>query len=231
MIFFLYLCKIHKTLTMKRILFLILALFASFYFTAAAQESEYTITKGGDKPVKVHWTVKKLSDGNTQLNIIFGCRKSIQVLDRNYRTLSWYLCDSDLDIDAKVVLKDGFYHITGKIKGKNIDRKEKSSGLPWYQNIGLSGGYVLKGANASVTYESVRPSNMEIYPMKSTFVEETTLNGLKVWDMKTSPNGVLSKLWSCHYYICTSTNGNRFIGYRGVEGAPGTEETVWTLTK
>lgn len=215
---------------MKRILIIILTL-VTISFSLAAEESEYIITKGKDKPVKVHWTVTHLNDGNFRLDILFGCRKSIQILDKEYRTLSWYLCDKDLDVDAKVVLKDGVYHITGKIKGKAVDRKEKSSGLPWYQNIGLSGGYVLKGANASVIYESVRPNNMEIYPMKSTFVEETTLNGLKVWDMKTTPNGVLSKLWSCHYYICTSTKGNRFIGYRGVEGAPGTAETVWTLTK
>lgn len=74
-----------------------------------------------------------------------------------------------------------------------------------------------------------RPDNIKLYTMVAETQGTERLEGVNLYKITVSPTGFLSAFWSCSYYFVPTTL--KFIGYKGVNGKPGTPETIIRIMK
>ncbi len=125
-------------------------------------------------------------------------------------------------------LKNGKYSISGKFNGKPISKTVKSKGKPWYQNIAYNAGLTLKNGK-SLEYECFRPDNIKLYTMSAVKKGIERFDGGHTVKIEVSLTGFMSAFWSCDYYFDTATL--MFVGYKGVNGGPGTPETKISISR
>ena len=190
---------------MKHIIVIALTLFLAVF--VMAQERNYISTCGKTK-TSVKWS-EEHKDGKIYLNTIQGNERHEYILDNGYKTESWKIINPVSNTSLTVSLKNGKYSISGKFNGKPISKTVKSKGKPWYQNIAYNAGLTLKNGK-SLEYECFRPDNIKLY-------------------IEVSLTGFMSAFWSCDYYFDTATL--MFVGYKGVNGGPGTPETKISISR
>ena len=138
-------------------------------------------------------------------------------------TLSWQLTDSIKHTNLTIVLYNNNYYFKGTLNNQPYNKTVKSKGYPWYQNIAYSAGQTIN--KNSIKYECFRPDNLELYVMQAERKATTVLfNNQKTYEIKVRLTGILSHFWSCLYYF--NAANHQFIGYKGVNGGPGTPETI-----
>ena len=192
-----------------------------------AQNCEYSLVRGNEKGT-VQWK-ESHNGGITTLEIIQSSQHTVQTIGADLKNTSWKVQNASLGADYTVTRSGDTYTVKGTLKGKPISRTMKSKGYPWYQCIAYCSGLLLKNGTTSVIYESIRPSNADIYTMKITLEGDAKVGDIPVKEVKCSAAGGLAgALWSCRYWF---DGKGRFIRYRGVEGGPGTPATEWTLKK
>ena len=208
---------------MKHIIVIALTLFLTVF--VMAQERNYISTCGKTK------TSVKLSeehkDGKIYLNTVQGNEKHEYILDNGYKTESWKIINPVSNTSLTVSLKNGKYSISGKFNGKIISKTVKSKGKPWYQNIAYNAGLTLKNGK-SLEYECFRPDNIKLYTMSAVKKGIEKFDGRNTVKIEVSLTGFMSAFWSCDYYFDTTTL--MFVGYKGVNGGPGTPETKISIS-
>lgn len=65
--------------------------------------------------------------------------------------------------------------------------------------------------------------------MQADAKEIIVCNGIREQRINIHLTGIISKFFGCDYYINFSSG--QFIQYKGVQGAPGTPETIITIKK
>lgn len=203
---------------MKHLFITLLSLFLTI--TALAQERIYISTCGKTRTA-IKWSEEN-KDGKIYLHTVQGVEVHEYVLDNSYKTESWKIVDTSSNTNLTISLKNGIYSISGIFKGKPISKTVKSKGKPWYQNIAYNAGLTLKNGK-SVEYECFRPDNMKLYTMSATKKSVEKFDGKNAVRIEVGLTGIMSAFWSCDYYFDTVTLS--FVGYKGVNGAPGTPET------
>ena len=202
---------------MKHLFITLLSLFLTI--TALAQERIYISTCGKTRTA-IKWSEEN-KDGKIYLHTVQGVEVHEYVLDNSYKTESWKIVDTSSNTNLTISLKNGIYSISGIFKGKPISKTVKSKGKPWYQNIAYNAGLTLKNGK-SVEYECFRPDNMKLYTMSATKKGVEKFDGKNAVRIEVGLTGIMSAFWSCDYYFDTITLS--FVGYKGVNGAPGTPE-------
>lgn len=193
---------------------------------AYSQTTEYKYSCGEDKAI-IYWNERR--DGNLiYLQTTQGSEINKYVLALDYHTISWEYSNQDKNTNIKVVLKNGIYKIDGVLKSKSYSKTYKSNGVPWFQNIGFNIGHTIKKKTA-FRFECIRPDNLKLYEMLADGKEVVVHNGIREQRINVHLTGVLSKFFGCDYYINLSSN--QFIQYKGVQGVPGTPETIITIKK
>lgn len=206
---------------MKRmILSLLLATFT--VFGSGAQEQRHFVLTQGNNKINVDWTIDKSGD-LLKYSITTGSRTEYFTMKKNFETVEYRVVDKTTDTDAKVVRDGNVYTFSGKNKGKSINRKEKSDGLPWFQNVEFNGSTVADGKKP-VKYECIRYTEMDKHTMQVTNKGEKEVEGYRTIHVRASLAGALAGIWGCDYYYDVHTG--QFVVYKGVEGGPGTLETV-----
>ncbi|GAA6257255.1 hypothetical protein F070042J6_31070 [Bacteroides sp. f07] len=203
---------------MKHLFITLLSLFLTI--TALAQERIYISTCGKTRTA-IKWSEEN-KDGKIYLHTVQGVEVHEYVLDNSYKTESWKIVDTSSNTNLTISLKNGIYSISGIFKGKPISKTVKSKGKPWYQNIAYNAGLTLKNGK-SVEYECFRPDNMKLYIMSATKKGIEKFDGKNAVRIEVGLTGIMSAFWSCDYYFDTVTLS--FVGYKGVNGGPGTPET------
>lgn len=203
---------------MKHLFITLLSLFLTI--TALAQERNYISTCGKTRTA-IKWSEEN-KDGKIYLHTVQGVEVHEYVLDNSYKTESWKIVDTSSNTNLTISLKNGIYSISGIFKGNQISKTVKSKGKPWYQNIAYNAGLTLKNGK-SVEYECFRPDNMKLYTMSATKKGVEKFDGKSAVRIEVGLTGIMSAFWSCDYYFDTVTLS--FVGYKGVNGAPGTPET------
>lgn len=193
--------------------------------SANAQTYDYVLTKGKEVS-SVKWVETPAGNGKA-IDIQIGDKKYNQDVDAAKKTTRWHYIYEKDKTDYEVVFSNGIYTIKGTIKGKEVNRQEKSKGYSWYQNISYKGGLALLHKDESLTYECFRPDNSSLTVMTVTNVGQEVIKGKIANHLKVTPAGMMSKLWSCHEF-CDPETGI-LVCYRAVEGVPGTPETVWMI--
>lgn len=209
---------------MKHIIVIALTLFLAVF--VMAQERNYISTCGKTKTF-VKWS-EEHKDGKIYLNTVQGNEKHEYILDNGYKTESWKIINPVSNTSLAVSLKNGKYSISGKFNGKPISKTVKSKGKPWYQNIAYNAGLTLKNGK-SLEYECFRPDNIKLYTMSAVKKGIEKFDGRNTVKIEVSLTGFMSAFWSCDYYFDTATL--MFVGYKGVNGGPGTPETKISISR
>ena len=209
---------------MKHIIVIALTLFLAVF--VMAQERNYISTCGKTK-TSVKWS-EEHKDGKIYLNTIQGNERHEYILDNGYKTESWKIINPVSNTSLTVSLKNGKYSISGKFNGKPISKTVKSKGKPWYQNIAYNAGLTLKNGK-SLEYECFRPDNIKLYIMSAVKKGIEKFDGRNTVKIEVSLTGFMSAFWSCDYYFDTTTL--MFVGYKGVNGGPGTPETKISISR
>lgn len=209
---------------MKHIIVIALTLFLIVF--VMAQERNYISTCGKTK-TSVKWSEER-KDGKIYLNTVQGNEKHEYILDNGYKTESWKIINPVSNTSLTVSLKNGKYSISGKFNGKPISKTVKSKGKPWYQNIAYNAGLTLKNGK-SLEYECFRPDNIKLYTMSAVKKGIERFDGGHTVKIEVSLTGFMSAFWSCDYYFDTTTL--MFVGYKGVNGGPGTPETKISISR
>lgn len=203
---------------MKHIItMLCLLLVAAF---GIAQERKF-ISTCGKTQTAIKWS-EEHKNGKIQLNTVLGSERHEYLIGSGYKTESWEIVNPSTNTDLTVSLNRGIYTLSGRFKGKPISKKVKSKGKPWYQNIAYNAGLTLKNRK-SVEYECFRPDNMKLYTMSAAKKEIERFNGKNALRIEVALTSFMSVFWSCDYYFDPHTL--LFVGYKGVNGGPGTPET------
>ena len=209
---------------MKHIIVIALTLFLAVF--VMAQERNYISTCGKTK-TSVKWS-EEHKDGKIYLNTIQGNERHEYILGNGYKTESWKIINPVSNTSLTVSLKNGKYSISGKFNGKPISKTVKSKGKPWYQNIAYNAGLTLKNGK-SLEYECFRPDNIKLYTMSAVKKGIERFDGGHTVKIEVSLTGFMSAFWSCDYYFDTATL--MFVGYKGVNGGPGTPETKISISR
>ena len=209
---------------MKHIIVIALTLFLAVF--VMAQERNYISTCGKTK-TSVKWS-EEHKDGKIYLNTIQGNERHEYILDNGYKTESWKIINPVSNTSLTVSLKNGKYSISGKFNGKPISKTVKSKGKPWYQNIAYNAGIKMKNGK-SLEYECFRPDNIKLYTMSAVKKGIERFDGGHTVKIEVSLTGFMSAFWSCDYYFDTATL--MFVGYKGVNGGPGTPETKISISR
>ncbi len=209
---------------MKHIITIVLTLFLAAF--AMAQERNY-ISICGKTKTSIKWTEER-KNGKIYLYTVQGKERHEYIFGSGYKTESWKIVNTSSNTDLSISLNNGIYSISGKFNGKRISKTVKSKGKPWYQNIAYNAGLTLKNVE-SVEYECFRPDNMKLYTMSAAKKGTERLDGKNAVRIEVSLTGFMSAFWSCDYYFDTSSL--MFVGYKGVNGGPGTPETKISVAR
>ena len=211
---------------MKRNLILAFLVFLTFTSTLPAQKREY-IYSCGKKTGSVVTVTKPGADGNLDLHIDINGIISEVRCDRNFRCISCHMTDSKGGKEITYVLKDGEYHITGKIGKKVIDKTVASKGKPWFQNLSVSAGFICPKGK-SVQFETFRPFETDLAVMEAKITGEQKVGDRDALNVRVTPTGAAAKFWHGDYYV--DSNDSSLLKYSSVEGVPSvTPLTTWTL--
>lgn len=202
---------------------LCLLLFAAF---GMAQERKF-ISTCGKTQTAIKWS-EEHKNGKIQLNTVQGSERHEYLIGNGYKTESWRIVNPSTNTYLTVSLNRGTYTLSGRFKGKPISKTVKSKGKPWYQNIAYNAGLTLKNGKA-VEYECFRPDNMKLYTMSATKKRIVKFDGKNALKIEVALTGFMSVFWSCDYYFDPHTL--LFVGYKGVNGGPGTPETKISVSR
>lgn len=210
---------------MKKIhLFTIVLLF--FTLPILAQKTNY-ISECSGQQATIVWQENR-TNGKIHLDVTQGDERHEYVMNKSFQTEKWKVVNLPSQTDLTIELHNGTYSIAGKLKGKSIAKTVKSKGYVWYQNIAYNAGISLKDKRA-VRYECFRPDNIKLYTMVVETQGTEKFEGMNANKITVSLTGFLSVFWSCSYYFDPETL--KFIGYKGVNGKPGTPETIIKIMK
>ena len=112
----------------------------------------------------IKWTEER-KNGKIYLHTVQGGEKHEYILGSGYKTESWKIVNTSSNTNLSISLNNGIYSISGKFNGKQISKKVKSKGKPWYQNIAYNAGLTLKNGR-SVEYEGSRPATWSPIPCR-----------------------------------------------------------------
>jgi len=156
------------------------------------------------------------------VTIEIGPQTTVIISDRDYITRQCHITDRTQGTDITITLSSGTYHIQGTFKNKSYSHDHKSSGKLWVQNISYSVGH-LSHTKGDFEYECFRPDNLDFSEMQALYKGADTFRSSTVKNIRISPTGLKSAFWSCHYYL---NDLWEYVGYRGINGGPGTPETL-----
>ena len=205
---------------------LITALMLGGNLDTLAETSRYVSVCGKDKTM-IKWTQEN-KDGKIYLTTIQGDERHEYIIGKGYKTESWKIFNPITNTYLTISLDNGTYSINGKLNGKHISKSVKSKGKSWYQNIAYSASHIL-GKTTSIDYECFRPDNIKLYTMSATKKNIEDFDGMKAIRIEVCLTGFMSVFWKCNYYFDAQTK--YFVGYRGVNGGPGTPETKITVLR
>ena len=193
---------------------------------AFAQKTTY-LSKCGDQQETIVWQEKK-TNGKIYLYVTQENEQHEYVMNKSFQTEKWKVTNIQLQTDLTIELRNNIYSLTGKFKGKSIAKTIKSNGYVWYQNIAYNAGVLLKDKKI-VKYECFRPDNIKLYTMVAEAQGMEQFMGTNTNKIEVCLTGLLSAFWTCSYYFNPETLS--FVGYKGVNGKPGTPETIIKIIK
>lgn len=197
-----------------------------FSLPSLAQQTSY-LSECNGQPTTIIWQEKR-TNGKIYLSVKQGDEQHEYVMNKLFQTEKWKVVNLPAHTDLTIELHNGTYAVQGIFQGKQMAKTVASKGSVWYQNIAYNAGRTLQEKSA-VKYECFRPDNLKLYTMMAEVQDTVKFEGMNARKITVSLTGFLSVFWSCSYYFDPETFN--FIGYKGVNGKPGTPETIIKIIK
>ena len=197
-----------------------------FFLSVFAQSTQY-LSEFNRQQTTIVWQEKRINE-KIYLYAMQEDERHEYIMNQSLQTEKWKIVNPLSQTDLTLELHVNTYWITVKFKGKPITKTVKSKGYIWYQNIAYNAGVLLKDKKI-VKYECFRPDNIKLYTMVAEAQGMEQFMGTNTNKIKVSLTGLLSAFWSCSYYFNPETLS--FVGYKGVNGKPGTPETIIKIIK
>ncbi len=216
--------------------------FIVVFLAAAPSYSQQTVTffpKGsyrfeerkGKDTVRIQW--EYAPDSNQQLTVYRPMETFVFKHDLSYATsyIHYKTITKKSDFTAIRVKKN--IEFDGIFKGSPKQEKIDIDNLPWMQSIPFSLGrrVVHFAADSEAVFWVFRPDNLSVIKLKAEFdsydtitVANKTTPAIRVI---VHPTGLWSAFWHGTYWF---RRDGLFLLYRGVNGVPGTAETVIEYT-
>lgn len=192
----------------------------------------YEISKG-DEREQVEWIKRWGADDK----IVFQSTNYLEnvshhmVCSPDLQTLTWQFHHNVRDIDYTVTLQGDTLLYSGVLDGENIQRREPTRGLPWYQIHGISFPKLLEQGFKEQKFISVRPKDGKLFTLiaERKSIETITVNDTATKTIRVDIRlaGLLGALGNVSYWFreCDFV----FIKYQGITGVPGTDPVVYEL--
>ena len=183
--------------------------------TTGSSEVVFTWQRSGNEPVRINVS----RTGEMQESWCSG----------DGTTFRWHLRTDTVDITARRL--NNTLIIEGQNNGQRFRHQKRIDAAPWYQPLSFALRAMLNADQFAATFWMIRPDTLT--PVKLTAekqqVEPLNIEGHSVdaRRVRVSVAGWASLLWHSHYWF--RTDDHLFIQYRGVNGPPGTPETVVRL--
>lgn len=195
--------------------------------TYAQKKTHYTATTG-KKSTDIIYDYSK-HNGLDRLIFSTHGNTTIQDMDSKCKTIFWKISKPEENTEVTVECQGGKFLMKGKVKGKAVSKTFDGEGHPWYQHIALAAAKNLS-KGGSLTFVCIRPDQLDFHVMTATDMGFGDIGQYKnARKIKVAPTGAFAKLWSCDYYLDPETG--EYVGYKAVEGPPGTPLTTWLLVK
>ena len=218
---------------MNRHIHIFVVLAISFFLGASiayTQTLKY-IEKIGSTPRDLTWQIQD-DKGIVSLTVSEKDFTYTSNYDKELAVTKWVYTKKGDNIAITAERKNNLIKVSGSFKGETINKTLKVNKAPWYQPLSFSLKPFIKSNKKVIIYWTINPRNLIAYRMKAQKVAEETLqtkNGkIKTQKVKVSLAGPKAMFWSS-YYWCRMSDGV-FVQYKGVDGPPGTPETLTTLT-
>jgi hypothetical protein len=160
--------------------------------------------------------------------------------DDHRRFTNW--CDPDgatvrwevrSDTGDRVVAerRDNAIYLTGRFRGKAIDRRMEIDALPWFQPLSFSLRTLTTGSANHREFWTIRSDTLDVLAMraerKSTEILTIGAQSVEAIRIVVSPKGWRGALWNSRYWF--RADDSVFLRYHGVHGPPGTPPTIVEL--
>lgn len=155
----------------------------------------------------------------------------VMICDSEYRTLEWNYADTVRDIRLRGKRIGGAVRISGTVRGGAVDRTVPLQTAAWYQFAEFSLGRMVAARRNEAVYSLFWPDKMSFYVMKAAVTGDETISidgkEIDAVRVRVTLAGFRSLFWSSFFWF--RKPDYLFVKYRGVNGLPGTAETVIEL--
>jgi hypothetical protein len=181
--------------------------------------------------VGITWQIERVREAT-----YFTCTKDngqtyTSRYDGGLAVVEWHFKDPKTKTDIVAARKNNTIMIKGIFKGEPTDKKIRIDKDPWYQTLSFSLPSLMQSDRSSTTFWALRTDTLSPHKMRATKRGQETIliqgKEVETQNIRVKLAGFKAIFWHSDYWF-RSPDG-LFLKYRGVEGPPGTPETVMTL--
>lgn len=218
----------HGLTMNKRLILLILVISSVFLNTTLASGQTFNyLEKISDTSKEINWEV-----GDKTLTVSDKNMTYTSTYDENSAVTKWVYKKGDENTSVTAQRKGNRIGISGNFKGERITKSLKLNSAPWYQPLSFSLKPFIASSKSAIIFWTVNPRNLSAYRMKAQKIKKETIRlnneSVPTQKIKVSLAGPKAMFWSSYYWFRLSDGV--FLQYQGVDGPPGTPETLTKLT-
>ncbi|MFC2076548.1 hypothetical protein ACFLT7_05650 [candidate division KSB1 bacterium] len=190
----------------------------------------YSVRTGADSSESV-LSIEKGEGGRTTVRFEDEDGYSLSHLDDAYNTMRWELNEPE-EKTAVIAERDGRYvMVKGTMKGEPVDERVDLGDDPWRQETAVGLIPFVKSDKTEMEFSVLRPFDFKRFKMRAIKQGIKTIeihdDQVTALEIKVTLRGLMSRLWSSRYWYRQSDF--TYLKYIGVNGPPGTPETVVEL--
>ncbi|HKJ05685.1 MAG TPA: hypothetical protein VJ974_08820 [Geopsychrobacteraceae bacterium] len=194
-------------------------------------EQHHYLETVGNKSMTLNWCLFEAQ--RFKVRTSHGTEEDLTWVDKGFATWLWQFTDQTPGSDFRVERQGNTLKLSGKLRGKVIDRVHEIDDAPWFQTLSLSLRLFLKGSQKSIEFWSLRPTTLEVYKLRAVKkgIEEIEVSQKMVRADRVEIRlaGFGRILWKADYWF--RLNDAVFIRYVGPSGPPGTPKTIVSLIR
>lgn len=153
------------------------------------------------------------------------------VLAPDWATKRWELHNREEDTNLVAKRSGDLIIVQGRFKGKEVAKKIKIDGRPWFQAWNLSFGPFVLSGEGKREFWAIQDSDLKEFVMVVLREKEEALElndeAVEAVKFKVTLNNWMSIFWSCNYWFRKSDGV--FLRSEGANGPPGTPVTVMEM--
>ena len=145
-------------------------------------------------------------------------------------TLAWTML-AQPDTRLRAERKGKTLHLQGTIKGKTVEKELALGSKPWFQSLSFALSRMVALKRAKTEFWFLRADELELLGMRAELAGkdqvETDGRTIATERVRIKLDNLMAAFWEASYWFREADQV--FLRYRGVNGPPGTDETLIDL--